>query len=124
VYTPRVIALRPTGWSRLKEGRAMTAQSKPSIVTSVRLSDAQNQAITALAAAQGVSKSKYIARVLMNEIGRSRPTMAAGAELLAICHALKRVCDEPGVPPATREIVQQQSGLVLSILRTHGGLTL
>jgi hypothetical protein len=121
VYTPGVIALRPMGWSRLSEGRVMTAQSKPSIVTSVRLSNDQHQAIAALAAAQGVSISKYSARVLINDIGRSRPTMAAGAQLLAICHALNRACDAPGVPVATREIVHQQSQLVLSILRIHGG---
>lgn len=101
----------------------METPPKHDKVASVRLSDDQHKEIAALAAAQGVSISKYIACVLMKDIGRSRPTMAAGAELLAICHVLKRVCDEPGVPPATREIVQQQSGLVLSILRTHGGLT-
>lgn len=122
MYTPGVIALRPSGWSRLKEGRAMTAQSKPSIVTSVRLSDAQHQAITALAAAQGVSISKCMARILTNDIGRSRPTMAAGAELLAICHALNRVCDSSGLPEEIQAFVRQQSRLVLAILRTHGGL--
>lgn len=87
----------------------------------VRLTDAEAQAIQARAACEGEAKSAYIRRVLLGHASRPLPNLAAGAELLAICHALLKVADNSEAKSEeTRKFVRERAEMVFEILAQHG----
>ncbi|WP_296721983.1 hypothetical protein [Erythrobacter sp.] len=99
----------------------MTGDTKRDCSVAVRLNADEKLRIAARAACEGLAISPHIRRVLLGQTSRPLPTLAASAELLAICQALVRVADgtEP-VADDIRQFVFERAEMVFEILRQHG----
>lgn len=98
----------------------MEAPIKRNFPTTVRLTASERAAVEAKAAAEGKAISKYIEGVLLGEVHRPRPTLAAAAALLSICRALVDAAGRGTVDEETSSFVRDQAALVFELLRQHG----
>lgn len=88
--------------------------------TTVRLTASERAAVETKAAAEGKAISKYIEGVLLGEVHRPKPTLAAAGALLAICRALVDAADRGLLDEETSSFVSDQAALLFELLRQHG----
>lgn len=98
----------------------MKKQMKRDAPTSVRLTADDKIAIQARAAAEGKAVSKYIEGILLGEVQRPRPTLAAAGSLMSICRALMNAVETGTCDAGTRAFAQTQAELLFELLRQHG----